>query len=385
MTVADPVSIGNGSDFYVPHFEVIVGDRALNGSVCRDVMQVTYKDSTEDVDGFELTVNNWDADRRRFKYHDRRLFDPGQKVEVQMGYLSAAGGGLRTMTRGVVTDLRVSFPAGGSPTLVVAGLNVLHELKKEQKSDQYRDQTVSQIADKVCHRLGVKFKPTAAAAGKVETKHASVLQDNEYDIVFLARLARRAGYELVADEEPDRAGGKAVTVLKFGPPVPADRPAYKLHYGRTLTEFSPRLSFAHQVSEVVVRGWNPATGEAIEVSEKGGTLKGKLAPGSKNPAEGRKEVISDRPVRDQAAARELARAALARVHDEAVTGSGSVVGLPDLRAGSQLALGGLGRRFNGRYFVTATTHTLGSGGYVTQFECRLEELSGQTDGESILD
>ena len=380
MTAApDPISISGGSDFYVPHFEVAVGDRPLSRAVVWDVMQVTYKDSTTDIDSFELTVNNWDADERRFKYHDRSTFEPGRPVEVQMGYLGAAGGGLRAMIRGTVTDLRVAFPASGGSTLVVGGLNVLHALRKEQKSEQYRDKTVSEIAAAVCRRLDVGFIPAGPKAGVTETRHPSILQDGEYDVVFLMRLARRAGYELLATEK----GGK--TALLFGPAVPSDRPAYKLHYGRTLTEFSPKLSFAHQVSEVVVQGWNPDTGQAIEVSEKGGSLKGKLAPGAGNPAEGRKEVLTDRPVRDVAAARELARATLARIHDAAVTASGSVVGLPDLRAGAQLAVSGLGRRFNGRYFVTATTHTLGTGGYVTQFDCRLEELSNETDGESILD
>ena len=36
-------------------------------------------------------------------------------------------------------------------------------------------------------------------------------------------------------------------------------------------------------------------------------------------------------------------------------------------------LGGMGVRFSGRYFVTGTTHTIGDGGYTTQFECRREE------------
>ncbi len=57
-----------------------------------------------------------------------------------------------------------------------------------------------------------------------------------------------------------------------------------------------------------------------------------------------------------------------------VKGSGSTVGLPDLRAGTVVHVDGLGERFSGRYFITSTTHTIGDGGYATQFECRREEL-----------
>jgi phage protein D len=56
-----------------------------------------------------------------------------------------------------------------------------------------------------------------------------------------------------------------------------------------------------------------------------------------------------------------------------VKASGSTVGLPDLRAGSVVMIDGAGKRFSGRYFVTATTHAIGDGGYTTQFECRREE------------
>jgi phage protein D len=55
-------------------------------------------------------------------------------------------------------------------------------------------------------------------------------------------------------------------------------------------------------------------------------------------------------------------------------GTGSTVGLPDLRASSVVYLDGLGKRFSGRYFVTGTTHTIGDSGYTTQFECRREDI-----------
>jgi phage protein D len=53
--------------------------------------------------------------------------------------------------------------------------------------------------------------------------------------------------------------------------------------------------------------------------------------------------------------------------------TGSTVGLPDLHAGSVVVIDGLGSRFSGRYFVVSTTHTVGDGGYTTQFECKREE------------
>lgn len=57
-----------------------------------------------------------------------------------------------------------------------------------------------------------------------------------------------------------------------------------------------------------------------------------------------------------------------------VTGSGSVVGLPEVRAGRPLYICKLGARFSGRYLITSSTHSIGDSGYTTTFEKRMERL-----------
>jgi Bacteriophage probable baseplate hub protein len=59
-----------------------------------------------------------------------------------------------------------------------------------------------------------------------------------------------------------------------------------------------------------------------------------------------------------------------------VQATGNTVGLPDLRAGVNVQIGGLGSRFSGTYFVTETTHTIGAGGYTTRFSARREDFEG---------
>jgi uncharacterized protein len=66
----------------------------------------------------------------------------------------------------------------------------------------------------------------------------------------------------------------------------------------------------------------------------------------------------------------LARALLAERAYEFVTGSGRAIGLPDLRPGDNLELSRLGDRFSGSYYVKKVEHTLGSSGFVTQFDVR---------------
>lgn len=366
-------------DFYVPHFEVRIGSRELPQNVVYDVTQVSYKDSLTEMDSFEITLSNlWDQATGCFKYSDGPLFDPHPKNELTlwMGYRGTMG--LVLMITGVINGLRPSFPESGQSTLVVSGQSRLHRLaRRKQVSDTYEKMTDSQMAERVAKRLGMKLMIDPQASQQ-EEQHAYVLQDNQYDIIFLMERARRLGYEIYVKEKGEN-GQAQENELHFKPSDSVKRRSYILTYGESLIQFTPNLTMANQVEKVTVRGWDrnkkqPITGTATRaelatrgVGQAGGQDKLDKA------IEGHEEVITDRPVRSNNDAKQLARQTLENIAKDMVKGSGSTIGLPYLRAGTVVELRGLGKRFSGHYFVTGTTHTIGDGGYTTQFECRREE------------
>src|SRR4051812_44181941 len=144
--------------FYVPQFEVRIEGVGLPRNVLRDVVQVSYKDNIKEIDSLELTINNWDAAARRFKYvgdetaddlkgstrdsERYRLFDPCNKqVELWLGY----AGDLRLMMRATFTTLEPTFTGSSAPTLAVRGLNVLHQLRRKQYSNTWGNKRDSDI------------------------------------------------------------------------------------------------------------------------------------------------------------------------------------------------------------------------------------------------
>lgn len=94
----------------------------------------------------------------------------------------------------------------------------------------------------------------------------------------------------------------------------------------------------------------------------------------------RKEVITNQPVRTSAEAKQKATDLLTRQLRNVVVASGVTVGLPDLRAGRKVQIEGLGDRYSGTYYITSTTHTIGEGGYRTQFEARRDPADQQPGG-----
>jgi uncharacterized protein len=373
MTQAIPIY--RGQDFYVPAYEVLLGDRPLRADAVHDITKVTYKDGLGEVDSFEITVNNWDAGRRDFKYSDTDLFLPGKAVQLSLGYRSPDQ--LRLMIKGEITSLRPSFPAGGQPTLTVGGLNVLHRFRGEQFSMRYLKKTDSGIARQIGDRLKVEMEIDERAAA-TEPVYDYVLQRNQYALLFLYHRAQRAGYDLVVKEIAAN-GRYQGSKLFFGPSQGIRRVTYELTWGKSLVEFQPTLNTTNQVGEVIVRGWDALhkkkiVGRAVrsQLSTRGVGAAGGQAAIEKS-FEDRKEVVVDKPVASKKEADKLALETLERIAKGMVQATGSTVGLPDLRSGGVIQVAGLGDRFSGRYFLTSTTHTISDAGYTTQFGCRLEE------------
>jgi phage protein D len=208
---------------------------------------------------------------------------------------------------------------------------------------------------------------------KTEKPIDYLVMDNQYPIVFLAQRARDIGYELKAEEPP--RGGAEVT-FHFGPSTHTTRTIYKLEWGKTLVSFQPSFQVANQVAEVTVKGWNPRTKKEIKVTVKRSEVKGVVAPselGVEEPELAKKEeIIADHPVSSKEEARGLAEARMKQIGVSLVTAKGKTIGLPDLRAGEKVEIEGVGR-FSGMYFVTSTTHTIGEGGYTTDFTARREK------------
>ena len=397
MTQAQAVKIyEQGESFYVPQFKLTIGGQNLSEQVIRDVLEIKYRDDVEKIDSFEIRLNNWDAAIRKPKYEppsdpdEPPLFDlggfddPVKKVEVWMGYR----GNLRRMIVGEITTIEPDFPASGGLTLSIRGLNVLHRFRTEQHTFAWEKKTDSQIAEDLGRRPVKKGKPGLGIEVRTqpsdsEPEESYVFMDNRYDIIFLMNRARRHGYEVVlrVDDEGDE-------YLYFGPSENRGEPPapYHLEWGKSLISFRPTLTMTRQVSEVIVRGWDRRRNRKIEGKA---TWQDLVPAGSERQrmealaqAFGdRREIVTDQPVHTKKQAEDRAKRILKDLLKEMVKGSGSTVGLPDLRAGRRVQITGLGPRFDGEYYVTKTTHALGDSGYRTEFEARRENAP-QTGGAS---
>ena len=399
----------NLGDFYVPQFAIRVRGVGLEEDLLRDVVQVTYRDNIREIDSFDLTVNNWDAAERRFKYIGsetadslnpqvqtpaaqarsllQHLFEPGNReFELFMGY----AGKLTLMMKGSCTTMEPDFPAGGSPTLTVRALNVLHKLRRKQYSSNWHGKKDSEIAEAIGNErdrntrakrfpLPIRINPDAK---RKEKPIDYVSQQNQYDIDFLLTRARLLGYVVYVGQEPQQGNKPPREFLYFGPSQARQEGmrevTYELEWGISLMDFKPILATANQVKSVTVRSWDRQANRRIEGkadlhSAAIDINQDLIALLTREGVEPREEVVVDEPMFTQEQADQRALAILSDKLKEMVTANGTTVGLADLRAGQRIEIRGVGSRFSGTYFVTETTHTLSDSGYQTRFSARREQ------------
>lgn len=389
----------NQGHFYLPQFEVRIQGSNLPRNVLRDVTQISYKDNIKEIDGFDITVNNWDPGTRDFKYVGaetkaslesnplNRLFEPCNKeVEIWMGYL----GDLHLMLKGTFTTMEPNFPSGAPSTLTVRGLNVLHQLRRKQYTYAWTDKRDSEIAENIATLTDPQLKKkrfpipivTDEKAKGQEKPIKYVAQKNQYDIDFLLARARQRGYVVVVMEgDPKGRGVQRQQRLYFGPSQEGQMAGlrsvtFELKWGATLIDFKPTLTSANQIKSVTVNGWNRSTrqpiSETVNLDDKRLNVNRDLHEVLQK-CDPREEVVVDEPVFTPAQARERAIAILMDRHKEMVKASATCVGLPDLRAGQWVNIVGLGSRFSGTYFITDSTHSINDQGYITKFNARRED------------
>jgi uncharacterized protein len=156
-------------------------------------------------------------------------------------------------------------------------------------------------------------------------------------------------------------------------------------WGQSLLDFAPRISTVGQVAGVSMKFtlreipldflvsvfWD-FDHENIGVS----VLPG-IAAQAGLPFSGANFTIIDQPIASPAdiatSALKIYRSLRNRLNGR-LTGSGSAVGDPRIRAGAVIRLEGLGPDFSSDYRVTAATHTVDVGGYRTNFEVCKEIL-----------
>lgn len=333
----------NESERLAPGFRVRINGAELPVQAQADLFEVAVYEDVQAPGMFALRLINEDRTQSLCTWADDDLTAEGNEVEIWMGYSDH----LEPLMVGEITGLEPEFSAIGVSTLTVRGYDRRHRLLRGRKTHSFVQMKDSEIASQIAGDAGL-----TARVEDTQVTLEYVLQHNQSDLEFLWDRARRIGYEVVVEDK----------TLYFRLRPTASAEVLTLTLQGDLLEFSPRLTTMGQVGQVTVRGWSAKDKDTVvgraATGDETTTMDGSTSgPSIADQAFGVAHAGSvDRPVLSQA---EADLVALGRFNELAlayVSGEGLCIGRTDLRAGTVIRIEGLGRRFSGLYYVTATRH-----------------------------
>lgn len=284
---------------------------------------------------------------------DDDTFSIGTSVEIA----SRNGNSEVTLLRGEITAIEPRMNSTLGPTVLLRGYDKAHRLNRDRKTRSFLQMTDSDIAGRIAQDAGLR-----AQSDSTQQVHEHVIQDNQTDWEFLVSRARRVGFRVYVEDD----------TLYFKQ-LPSSGSQATLEWAADLLEFNARLTTAHQVSEVVVQGWDPANqeqimGRATQPNDTPQIGQNQQGPAVAQQAFGQaREIIVDRPVVTQAEADALAQAICDELGQGFVEAECVCLGNPAVQAGALVSLQGLGTRFSGTYRVMHALHRYDATGYRTEF------------------
>jgi phage protein D len=354
------------STFLAPAFEVARNGTKLDPEVAATFSSLSVVLEENSLDQFTLTLTNPFPDLPYTHGAKKDMFAVGSEITIKLGYVDA----LEKIFDGEVTGVGVAFAEQGA-TLTVTGHSRLHWLNGNTKTATFLEMTDSDIASKIANDAGLQ-----PDVDRTDTKFPWMGQTAQTDLDFLRMRARLIGYEVAAEGKSllfhKRPDGEAKSfTLVWGD----EQRAFADSQALPLLRFTPTLNAKSPVTKVTVRGQHPTTREAITGTATSGDETDKSGtPGADvtKKAFGKPQEleVTDVPVASQEEADALAKALFNERAQGLVTGSGSTVGTPSIRARSVVDLEGIGPQFSGPYTITQSTHKLDSSGYSTSFNAR---------------
>jgi phage protein D len=376
---------------YAPAFDIRLDGNPLPPEIRSAISSVTWQDGMEGADRVEVALAN-----PSLRLLDHPLLKPDREFRLSIGYSPDP---LEEVFAGEITGIEPAFPSSGMPTMRVTAQDYLNRLTKGKKDRAFRVSipTIGNfpLPDPVVAALVAGLDGLIPALDPVGGALATIMalgsylafpqfsqlavrqQKSESDFSFLSTIAKENGWEMFIDHTVEPRG----RVLRFQFLIQDYTPSLTLGWGQNLIDFVPRLTTVGDIFGVTSRVWVDSIKMefviAVSWDYDRASINLSVFPSLVGDAEdllgsdAKGKTVEVKPTGYANAAYKMMAELLPRLNGR-LTGSGSAVGDPRIKASKVIQLDGLGSTFSGLYRITSATHTFDGGGYRTAFNARKE-------------
>ena len=351
-------------DVLKPIIYIQIQGEDLDVNLSHDIMSFVFEDVEEGMDTIEVTLSN-----PLLKLVDIPFFQPGNEISVRFGYVGNLSPKKSCLLKEIVSD----FPEDGMPTITLKGFDQSCQMAGKDKQRVWKstngapDISYSDIARTLASEHGLK-----PVVDDTKERFASVSQSNVSDAKFLQDLASKSDMRFYVQDD-ELYFYKSVLGL---PPVMSL--TYFLDRSGILKSFKPAaLTTEYEGTEVIAVGVDAKEKKSIDgkdATANNDATTDRTVLGNKtymgDPADAGRLV----PVYDNATARKIAESRFVASELRQIEATATTIGLPQLKAKTNLEISGVGARYSGNYYCRMVRHTINEGGYGCELTLRRNAL-----------
>lgn len=334
---------GKYNNFLAPAMKIYVNgtDVVSELQLAVDGLEVSLSMSRAGSVQFQI-LNGFLLESRRFANTVTDTFQPGSILTVETGY----GSDTTKLFQGYISE--VAFEFGEQPVVHVTALDVVRMMMDTVYLNYcYTVSSYSEAFQEVMKRYSVLYDTL-----EVEETGKEIMQITQ----------KGSDYKFVQEQLCTKAGKEFLVIggrVYFRTPADGAEAAVFLEWGEGLISFQERKQQCSQTVRVYGKADNKKDRQMVEVTVTNADSSSQLTivREYQNPA-----LIGE------AAIRQYANKLADHQRDRSCGGSGSCIGLPELVPGTYIRLGNLGSGEGKDYYIKSVRHSIGSSGYITQFD-----------------
>jgi Rhs element Vgr protein len=331
-----------------------------NGAPIKDYYPVISINVTHEINKIsyaEIVLLDGTVESADFPISDSSDFIPGNPIEITAGYGSDAE---ELIFCGVVVKQAIRIASDSASNLVVTCKHKAVTMTFNKQEAQFTGKTDSDIIKSITGNYGL-----AATVDVTSNTNEVIFQKQSTDWDFILSRAEYYGYVISFDGE---------NIIIGQPKVDGDA-LLRVAFGESILSFNAELNAERQPTALQTSGWDIKNQVLLKVSASEPTLnaQGNLAAKALSTKLSQMQLnLTNNTPLTQADLKSWADGSLLKMRLAALKGNVNFNGSASAKVNSLIQLEGVGDRFNGNAYLSAVTHTLENGTWISSVKFGLE-------------
>lgn len=343
-------------NFQMPKFVVSLEGSKLD-PVKYPILDINVRTSVaNDMSTCDFTIAAYyDLGKKALEPDIYTEFKPGKVIDVKIGYEDDIVG----VFRGYINSISFNFNESG-PTVTVSCLDIRGTLVNSYEWVKHPNENVKdviwKVLDKRCGRMG--------RVGKIEFLFDAAVKENLFgkeldDFRFISCLAADTFHTFYT---------KYNKVIFCDNKMKSAKKKVELNWGESLIDFWTEIDLSKQFGSVKVYSTSPKDQKQISSNYGDAQGDGESGKDLSGMVRTKQKIVYTTLAIDDHQAELLAKRTMEDAASRLVHCKGTTIGLPEIRSGDKVIVGGMGKGIDGEYYMTHVTHRINASGYITSFE-----------------